>query len=198
MGQERSKNLHLVLCTSNLGKLSNLNRIANDFPGIHCYIIRDEIPQYLAEEIQGTLENISYKKAWDFHNYIEMSVLSDDTGFYITEMGKGFPGPYIKGYLAENSPEEICKKYAGSEAFFKVCLTLVVRSDIIFEVTKTLKGTISEHPSEVKNPECFDFDYFFIPDHETVVFAELSREKREAISPRFIATREILEKANPR
>lgn len=49
-------------------------------------------------EVQGSLEEISRDKALRYHKVLaNLSTLSDDTGFYIEEMGQGLPGPYIKG-----------------------------------------------------------------------------------------------------
>ncbi|MGB4853531.1 MAG: non-canonical purine NTP pyrophosphatase, partial [Ignavibacteria bacterium] len=81
----------ILLATNNKNKISEINSILKDIPGlqilpVHYFGIAPEIA-----EDRNTIEENAYKKAQSIYNIFRIPAVSDDTGLFVDAL-KGEPG----------------------------------------------------------------------------------------------------------
>lgn len=178
----------IVVATNNLGKLKEIKEIFKDYELLSLKDINCEIK---IDEDQETFEGNSKKKAKEIAELTNMPCIADDSGLCI-EAFDGWPGVYTARFLGEDATprqrneailekmkdlkdEERKAKVVCSIAYYENGQFIVARGEIYGKIAKEIRG---------KNGFGFD-EIFELKNGKT--YAELSEEKKNAISHRKIA-----------
>lgn len=181
---ERMKHLHLV--TGNAHKLKEWQQI------IPTDITMDIADVDLEELQSDNVEEIVQDKARRAYEVVGNPVVVEDVSAGLDKLN-GLPGPFIKFFNKRlggdalyqlAGREEARATVSASVAYYDGEEMIVVRADIHGRVV------------EPRTREGFGFDITFLPDGETLTFAEMSPEKKHSLSHRGQAIRMLLEKLN--
>ncbi|KAH3686704.1 hypothetical protein WICPIJ_002348 [Wickerhamomyces pijperi] len=149
------------------------------------------------EEIQGSINEISYKKAKAAAKIIKGPVLVEDTCLMFNALSKPdleLPGPYIKWFLDSLGLEGLPKLLAGFEdKSAKTVCTFGYCEDedsepILFQ--GVTEGRIVDTP-RFNNDEVFGFDPIFLPDGFEQTFGEMDKSVKNTISHRYRALEKV-------
>lgn len=140
-------------------------------------------------EDASTLEGNALKKARYFHQQTGLPALSDDTGLEVDALG-GRPGVYSARYAgeaasSEDNVDKLLEELDGVDkrnrnAQFRTVLALVCDEET-YTFEGICKGKIL---NERRGNKGFGYDPVFCPEPYNKTFAELSAEKKNAISHR--------------
>lgn len=167
----------LKLCTGNLGKVREMERIL----GVPLVGVDAEI-----EEIQA-LDTVAVcrRKAEIAAATVGAPVLVDDTGFELTALS-GYPGALVAWALKAGGGEILHRMLppgAAPGAAVVTALGLATHAGVrIF--SSRLEGHVVATPRGLNG---FGFDAVFVPNGETRTLAELSDTEKDALSPRGLA-----------
>ncbi len=142
-------------------------------------------------EIQGHPDNIVSHKLKEAYEKFKEPVLVDDTSVHFDELN-GFPGPYIKDFIAHIPIYDMGVKFAGSR--IKIVCRLGFydgKSDPIIAV-----GMIEGDVVEPKNidPGAREFDLFVQVDGTDKPMFEFTPEEKNKFSHRGNAMKNLLER----
>ncbi|MCU0429523.1 MAG: RdgB/HAM1 family non-canonical purine NTP pyrophosphatase [Cytophagaceae bacterium] len=182
----------LCFATNNKGKLQEIRSLVQGFTIVSLQDINclEELP-----ETHETLEENSLEKASYVFNKFKISCFADDTGLEVEALG-GEPGVYSArwagpGCTPADNIQKLLSRLQGQsnrKARFRTVVTLILKGEIhAFE--GIVNGTITE---ELRGEKGFGYDPVFIPDGETLTFAELSMEQKNKLSHRGIAVRKLV------
>jgi len=178
----------LLFATNNEHKLREIKEIAGKnylILGLHDVGITTEIP-----ETQETLEGNASQKAWFIYEKTGMDCFADDTGLEIEVLG-GRPGVYSARYAGEgcsfdDNVEKVLEELEGIEnrkACFRCAVCLILDGkEKLFE--GRIPGVITRERS---GDGGFGYDSVFLPDGNTMTFAEMPAHLKNGISHRGIA-----------
>ena len=191
----------LLLATQNRDKLREIERLVAGLPFrflIPGDVGIDESP----EETEATFLGNARLKARHYAGLSGLPAVADDSGLSIDAMN-GEPGVYSSRFCGEDATyperfEEIWRRLravpeAQRTARF-TCAVVMIEGEIeVFETEEHVAGLIASQP---RGSNGFGYDPIFFHPPSGFTTAELSREKKDAISHRgqaFVKLREFLE-----
>ncbi|KAH3674805.1 hypothetical protein WICMUC_003008 [Wickerhamomyces mucosus] len=175
----------ITFVTGNANKLREFQAIVGDDS-----ILNQKVD---LEEIQGSIDEISRKKAKAAAKIINGPVLVEDTCLVfdaLSKPGLELPGPYIKWFIDSLKVEGVPKLLAGFEnkkaqsvCTFGYCEDAHSEPILFKGITE---GTIVEIPRN-KGDQVFGFDPIFLPDGFDQTFGEMDKSLKNTISHRYRA-----------
>lgn len=183
----------LVFVTNNKHKLDEIYKIFEDrilIKSLSDINFNQPIP-----ETNPTLEGNALQKARTIYNQFHINCFADDTGLEIEALD-GRPGVFSARYAGEHcSFEDNIQKVLSEmnnitnrNAKFRTVIALILYgNEFLFE--GTVNGTIT---TEKHGTGGFGYDPIFLPENETLTFAELSINKKNKISHRGLAVRKLV------
>jgi len=153
--------------------------------------INEDIP-----EDEPFLEGNALSKARYIYNVTGMNVFADDTGLEIDALN-GLPGVHSARFAGENKDSSanikkvlsLLEKAENRNARFRTVIALIFeKKEYLFE--GIIKGKII---SEKKGNEGFGYDPIFIPDGQTLTFAEMELAEKNVYSHRARAFEKLRE-----
>ena len=182
----------LIIATANKHKLIEIEAI---FKETKISAMPKEIPEIL-EDGKTFIQN-SLIKAKSVYNFTKIPSLADDSGLCIDSLG-GNPGIYSARYGGENLSykekmqiilDELKDKKDRS-AYFITSAVCVLNEKYYIVAEGKVEGKIIESP---RGFEGFGYDPIFMPNGFDITFAEMSLDKKNSISHRFIAMSKMKE-----
>lgn len=152
-----------------------------------------------AVEDGTTLEENASKKACYAHERADgLWAMADDTGIFITALN-GEPGIHAARWAGDVPTDEITryclKRMEGAtdrSAVFRTVVVLVSPKGEAHTFTGEVHGTMLTEPRVPPQPK-MPYSPLFVPDGETLCWAEMDTEYENAISHRGIAFRQVRE-----
>jgi XTP/dITP diphosphohydrolase len=190
----------LVFATNNMHKLKEIRSILQSeykITGLSERGISEEIP-----EDHFTLEENAFQKAEFVWKRLQVSCFSDDTGLEIDALN-GEPGVFSARYSLIGEPvypdmdvvagniRKVLEKLGGTEnrkARFRTIVALILDGRR-YSFEGVVNGSITE---EVRGNDGFGYDPIFIPDGQSLTFAELDLEQKNRISHRALAVKKLV------
>ena len=171
----------LTFITGNAGKAEQLSRYL-EFPVVHAKLN--------IEEIQSLdLEQVASEKAKAAYAVLGTPVLVEDTALTIAAMGR-LPGTLVKWFFEEIGNEGITnllKENQNRNAIAETCFALCDESGIhLFKGAR--KGTVSRSPRGLNG---FGWNAVFIPEGESLTWAEMDNEQQSKTSMRRLAIEKL-------
>ncbi|MDH5597528.1 MAG: non-canonical purine NTP diphosphatase [Cyclobacteriaceae bacterium] len=185
--------MQLVFATNNKNKIKEVQSVLGDriellsLSDIGC---EEELP-----ENETTLEGNSLSKAqFVFDNY-GANCFADDTGLEVSALN-GAPGVYSARYSGEGANDSknvalLLKNLEGKQnrtARFRTIFTLILDGKS-YQFEGIINGEIAEKPT---GDQGFGYDPIFVPENWNKSFAECSKEEKNTISHRAIATKKLI------
>jgi len=186
--------VQLVFASNNKNKIREIRHVlGKSFTLLSLYDINmeEDIP-----ETEPTLEGNALTKARFIHKATGRDVFADDTGLEVDALD-GLPGVHSARFAGEdkNSDANIEKILAmlgetkDRKARFRTVIALIINEkEYLFE--GTVNGTII---TEKRGKEGFGYDPVFVPEGNTLTFAEMDLNKKNAISHRARAFEKLKE-----
>lgn len=185
---------NIVFATNNAHKLEEIRRIMGDkwnvmsLNDIGCH---DDIPE-TADTLRGNAE-IKVRYVKEHYGY---DCFADDTGLMVDALG-GAPGVYSARYAGDGHDSAAnmalllhnMQGVTDRRAHFSTVIALVTGSDIRF-FEGSVYGVITEEPDGAGG---FGYDPVFLPDEDTVTFASMPPDRKNAISHRGRATAKLID-----
>ena len=178
--------MKLVLATRNAGKVSEMRALLDDLSvevlGAEAFPGMGEV-----EEDAPTLAGNAVKKAREVFAFTGVSTLADDTGLEVRALG-GRPGVYSARYAGEAANPvanrlRLLTEMRGEEDRAARFTTVLAFFD--GEEMRLFEGVCEGRIEEVeRGAGGFGYDPLFLPDGETLTFAELPLGRKNAISHR--------------
>ncbi len=183
------KKKHIVLATTNQGKVKEMAKAFEHMPGVELLSLKDlPIPPGEPVEDGRTFRENSRIKAEYYANATGMACIADDSGLEV-ELLSGAPGVYSARYAGENATDEennnklIAELKARgvkcSDAAYRCFLTFVDVDGTSLEAEGVCSGEIHLEP---KGENGFGYDPYFYIGKKSM--AELSIEAKQIISHR--------------
>ena len=190
--------MDIVLATRNEKKVKEIKRIIeeggvsvtkiftlNDFPG--CPDVQED---------GKTFEENAVKKAVSVSQYTGMTALADDSGLEVDVLN-GAPGVLSARYAGDSADDMANLKkllremehvpYEKRRARFACCIAMAYK-DTVKTFFGYVKGSIGREP---QGKSGFGYDPVFYPEGYDRTFAQMSNEKKNALSHRGKALREF-------
>ena len=175
----------IVFATNNAHKLEEVRAIVGDRFEIIPLAqtgITEEIP-----ETADTLDGNALQKARYVFERTGLDCFADDTGLEVDALG-GAPGVRSARYATDGhdfaaNNRKLLKELENKSnraARFRTVISLI-RGGEELQVEGIVRGTIA---TEESGCEGFGYDPLFIPEGESVTFAEMSADEKNAISHR--------------
>ena len=190
--------MNIVLATRNRKKAEEMKKILEQgaMYSVNIFTLNDfpECPD--VKEDGNTFEENAIKKAVHASKCTGMTAIADDSGLEVDALN-GAPGVFSARYAGEVADDranlgKLLKEmkhipYEKRSARFVCCIALVSRGDVqtFFGYAKGRIGT--EH----RGKKGFGYDPVFYPEGYDITFAEMSEEKKNAISHRYKALKEL-------
>lgn len=164
----------LLICTSNPGKRLEIERILQ----IETRSVSLDLPEEQAIEP----ESISREKARVAYAHFGQAVLVDDSALMIDALG-GFPGALVTWALRAGGPEILHRMIPAGSAATAQAISVVGlgTSAGVRSFTGRVAGTLVPVARGVGG---FGYDPVFVPDGQGLSFAEMTPERKDALSPR--------------
>lgn len=178
--------MQLLFATGNKDKLKEVKKmLANDSIKMPIDI---GINDFDVVEDGKTLEENSYKKAYELYKLTGREVFADDTGLFVKAIDNR-PGVHSHRYASANATYEDNRKklldeLSGIEdrsAYFETVISYINLKGEVFRFTGRLDGYISEIE---KGSGEFGYDKIFIPENSQKSLAEMTIEEKNQISHR--------------
>lgn len=193
--------MQIILSTRNPSKALQIQELFSDSSIIVRTLEQARIDGEAVED-GTTLEDNAFKKAWFAHERAEGAwTMADDTGIFITALD-GEPGVRSARWAGDVSTEEIMQHClsrlegaADRSAIFRTVVVLVSPEGAKHVFTGEVSGILLEAPRVSPQPK-MPYSPLFVPDDETLTWAEMSTEYENAISHRgkaFHQVRQFLE-----
>ncbi len=186
--------MRLLVATTNPDKLVEIRGILADVP-----VTIESLEQFPdaveAVEDGATFAENARKKATHYARLTTHLTVAEDSGLEIEALD-GAPGVLSARYNGSSYPEKLAaintqlasRGAVGSAARFVCALAVANGSDIVFEATGTIEGSIASQPAGEGG---FGYDpIFFYPPFGSTL-AEVPAEKKAAVSHRGQAFREL-------
>lgn len=189
----------LLVASNNAHKIDEIKKILRDIKDLQVVSLKDENIFIDVDETADTLEGNALLKAREIHSVSGLSVISDDTGLFVSELNNE-PGVYSARYSGENATYlDNCNKLISklkekglseSPAYFKAVICYIDNSG----EQKFFEGVINgKVTTEMHGTNGFGYDPLFIPDGINKTFAELADEEKNGISHRGLAVKKFAE-----
>ena len=201
--------IKLILASRNAGKAREFEHLLEGYFSVQPLDAEIELP---AETGVTFAENARLKAEAVFMALGEnRAVLADDSGLEVTAL-EGAPGIYSARYAGQTASDQenvqkllrMLKGISERKARFVCNLCLLVpeteltpnpsetgrqKQRIIFEVSGTLEGVITEEP---RGEQGFGYDPVFCPQHWPQTLAEMTPEQKNKLSHREAAVKALL------
>jgi len=185
----------IVLATKNKDKIREIRKILSDLT-VEFKTMADFPDMPDVEEDGATLEENALKKAMEFHKFTGLPALADDTGLEVDALS-GAPGVFSSRFAGEEASYEDNRKKLLEElkdvpeenrgAQFR-CVVAFADGSRRMTTEGIVRGKIL---TEEQGTGGFGYDpVFWVPEFEKT-FAEMDLEKKNMISHRGIAFREM-------
>ncbi|MDB5170046.1 MAG: hypothetical protein JWN82_442 [Candidatus Saccharibacteria bacterium] len=138
-------------------------------------------------EIQGSPTEIVTHKLHQAYELVDGPVVVEDVSLGLRKL-HGLPGPYVKHFIAAMGDDALTTLVGDGDPTAEASCTVGYYDgshEII--VTGTLQGSIVP-----RRGEGFGFDPVFMPVGESLTFAEMTPEQKDAISHRHLAINKLL------
>jgi XTP/dITP diphosphohydrolase len=191
--------MHLVLASSNPGKLRELSQLLA--PLGHTLAPQQELGIHSVEETGTTFLENALLKAHHAAHYAHGAALADDSGIEVDALG-GRPGVYSARYAGEHASDEknlhklLAELHEVPEEYRQAryhCVIVLVRTpqdrDPII-AQGTWEGRIAVAP---RGSGGFGYDPVFIPAGSHLTAAELPAAEKNSVSHRGKALRALVE-----
>ncbi|MEZ4702089.1 MAG: RdgB/HAM1 family non-canonical purine NTP pyrophosphatase [Rhodothermales bacterium] len=183
--------LKLVLATRNAGKVAEMRALLDGLPVD--VISADAFPAMPdVEEDEPTLRGNAGKKAREVYEYTKLPALSDDTGLEVDALD-GRPGVYSARYAGPEANPAANRRLLLEELGEAPDRTASFRTVLAFYDGHAMHFFDGVCPGRILEEERgaggFGYDALFLPDGETLTFAELPPARKNAISHRGRAMR---------
>lgn len=177
--------MRLVFATNNAHKLGEVRQVVGEefeLQTLRECGIEEDIP-----ENEPTLEGNALQKARWVYKRTGTDCFADDTGLEVDALG-GEPGVRSARYATEGHDDEANKRLLlqrldgceDRQAQFRTVIALILGGkEYLFE--GIVRGVITH---EERGEGGFGYDPLFIPEGESLSFAEMSGEAKNAISHR--------------
>lgn len=185
--------MQLCFATNNAHKLAEIKALLGDnfqlktLQDIGC---EDELP-----ETTDTIEGNSYQKAQYVWDHFRISCFADDSGLEITAL-HGAPGVHSAYYSGsrdhKNNITHVLQEleyHQDRSARFKTVITLIINGQI-HQFEGIAAGSIIE---ERRGTNGFGYDPIFVPEGQSLTFAEIPLEEKSKISHRAKAFAQLVE-----
>ena len=171
----------LYFATSNKGKVMEVQAIL----GFPIAIASLEIA-----EIQSLdLKEIAYHKVKEAYKQLKKPVFVEDVGFFV-DAWNGFPGPFAKYLHLAVGDEGIIQMMRGQKN-----RQIVARAVIGYHNGKSINTFLGERigtlPDKPRGAKGWGWDPIFIPEGDSLTFAEIGAKKKNKISHRAYALAEF-------
>ena len=190
----------LVLASSNENKVREIREMMPD--GFEVLSMRDLNLHATKEETGNTFEENAKIKAEDIASMTDYPVFSDDSGLEIDALG-GFPGihsaRFMEGHSYQEKCEEILHRLEGKEnrkARFVTAMVYLNKKNGIEKTffIKTTEGVIEGRIGyEERGENGFGYDPIFFSDDLMMTFGEADSVKKDEVSHRGRALREMIQ-----
>jgi non-canonical purine NTP pyrophosphatase (RdgB/HAM1 family) len=174
----------LYFITGNENKFEEIKSIIPCIEKLDLYL--PEIQSFCPEEIIRKKLNAASKI------YPGKDFIVEDTSFYMDALG-GFPGPFIKFFLKQNSLEEIYNIAKSRNNFFADAKTIIGYKAGIEGKIQYFEGLIRGEIVSPKVKTKFGWDPIFKPFGYNISFGEMERNEKNKISMRSIAAQKLNE-----
>lgn len=185
--------MKIVFATNNAHKLAEVKALLGDefdLVTLKDVGITEDIP-----ETGETLDENASIKAHYVYERTGLDCFADDTGLEVEALG-GAPGVRSARYATDGhdfaaNNRKLLKELENKSnraARFRTVISLI-RGGEELQVEGIVRGTIA---TEESGCEGFGYDPLFIPEGESVTFAEMSADKKNAISHRGRAIAELV------
>ncbi len=184
--------MKLLFATNNAHKLSEVRAVLGEG-----FVLTTPREAGVTEEIpedQPTLEGNALQKARYLHARTGLDCFADDTGLEVEALG-GAPGVHSARYASDGhdfaaNNRLLLRNLDGTgnrRARFRTVIALILDGE-----EHLFEGVVHGHIAhEESGSGGFGYDPLFIPDGETVTFAEMSAEAKNAVSHRGRAVRKF-------
>lgn len=191
--------MKLIIASQNKGKIREFNQLLSAF-GMEISSLLDhpELPD--VEETGTTFEANARLKAETIAHLTGHLVLSDDSGLVVPALN-GEPGVYSARYAGEPKDDKanitkLLQRLEGKsdderEAYFVSCLVIAHPTKESLVVEGRAYGHILTQES---GQEGFGYDPIFYAPSEGATFAEIPLERKNQISHRANALKQLLER----
>lgn len=170
------------LITGNEGKAAEFAAML----GIEVTAVKRELPEIQSLDVG----EVAARKAADALELLGEQVLVDDTGLAIEEWN-GLPGALIAWFIDTVGPQGILNMTQGltsRRATVTTALGYAVPGRPVQVFQGTLKGSLAISP---RGSSGFGYDPIFIPEGESLTYAEMTSKKKNDISHRRLAVEEM-------
>ena len=185
--------MKIVFATNNAHKLAEVKALLGDefdLVTLKDVGITEDIP-----ETGETLDENASIKAHYVYERTGLDCFADDTGLEVEALG-GAPGVRSARYATDGhdfaaNNRKLLKELENKSnraARFRTVISLI-RGGEELQVEGIVRGTIA---TEESGYEGFGYDPLFIPEGESVTFAEMSADEKNAISHRGRAIAELV------
>lgn len=186
--------MKLLFATNNAHKLSEVRAVLGEgFELVtpHEVGVMEEIP-----EEQPTIEGNALQKARYLYARTGLDCFADDTGLEVEALG-GAPGVHSARYATDGhdfaaNNRLLLRNLDGTgnrRARFRTVIALILGGE-----EHLFEGIVNGHIAhEESGCGGFGYDPLFIPEGESVTFAEMSAEAKNAVSHRGRAVRKFAE-----
>jgi len=177
--------MEIIFATNNLNKIREINNVlGKSFTLLSLQDIKmdEDIP-----ENEFTLEGNALQKARHIFKATGKNVFADDTGLEVEALN-GKPGVHSARFAGENKDSDanidkllfILENKSNRNARFRTVIALIFeREEYLFE--GIVNGAII---AEKRGKEGFGYDPVFIPEGNTLTFAEMHLNEKNKISHR--------------
>ena len=179
----------IVLATTNEGKARELGRLLGGTVRV-VETLREHPGVVLPPEEGGDYRANALAKARAVWSALGVPAVGDDSGLEVDALG-GAPGLRSARYAGESATDaennaRLLQALAGRlaaerAARFRCALVLVRGEDEALEAEGACEGSILTAP---RGDNGFGYDPIFLPDGETMTFAELPASRKDSISHR--------------
>jgi XTP/dITP diphosphohydrolase len=188
--------MDIVVATRNRGKIEEIRRILAGLP-VRLYGVGDFPGCPEVEESEETFEGNAVKKARAVAGFTGKAALADDSGLEVDALG-GAPGVLSARYAGtgasdrdnlEKLLDEMARVEDGKRGARFVCVVALALPDGAVETFRgTVQGRIGRAP---EGRGGFGYDPVFYPEGLDRTFAEMSPVRKDALSHRGAALREL-------
>ena len=185
----------ILIGTHNKGKFRELSYLlSKNYKKISPLTLKIPSPK----ETGKTFASNSKLKAKFFSNFVNYSVISDDSGLCIKSLNNK-PGIHSARWAKKHggfrkAMKVILKKLINKKnrsAYFVCSLSLITLKNKIITVEGKISGTISK---KILGNKGFGYDPIFIPKNRKLTFGQIPKNKKILIDHRFIAFRKLKRK----
>lgn len=170
--------LRILFETGNSGKLKEVQALFRGL-GHEVVQLKDEYPEVQADTLEEVVE-AGLRWLWNKHH---VPIMIDDSGLFINGL-KGFPGVYSAYVYRTLACPGILKQMEGvtdRTAEFRCCAGYVDAAGRTTLRSGVCPGSII---GEMRGSGGFGYDPIFLPDGESLTFAELDLGRKNVISHR--------------